>query len=121
MNKGPDGQERGGARLVVELFGSDANGRKMIAWGRRIGCRDAGSAPIRGGAQPRLRMVESRRCAARRRRLKASLSSAAAGRRAIQSAPRWDAVPAAEGTSERGAGSTRGSWSTTAMSGSTTS
>ena len=28
--------------LVVELFGSDANGRKMIAWGRRIGCRDAG-------------------------------------------------------------------------------
>ena len=29
-------------RLVVELFGSDANGRKMIAWGRRIGCRDAG-------------------------------------------------------------------------------
>ena len=36
------GQERGGARFVVELFGSDANGRKMIAWGRRIGCRDAG-------------------------------------------------------------------------------
>ncbi len=36
------GQERGGPRLVVELFGSDANGRKMIAWGRRIGCRDAG-------------------------------------------------------------------------------
>ena len=32
----------GGARLVVELFGIDANGRKMIAWGRRIGCRDAG-------------------------------------------------------------------------------
>ena len=30
------------ARFVVELFGSDANGRKMIAWGRRIGCRDAG-------------------------------------------------------------------------------
>lgn len=24
-----------GPRLVVELFGSDANGRKMIAWGRR--------------------------------------------------------------------------------------
>ena len=24
----------GGARFVVELFGSDANGRKMIAWGR---------------------------------------------------------------------------------------
>ena len=31
-----------GSRLVVELFGSDANGRKRIAWGRRIGCRDAG-------------------------------------------------------------------------------
>ena len=41
MNERLDGQERG-ARLVVELFGSDANGRKMIAWGRRIGCRDAG-------------------------------------------------------------------------------
>jgi len=27
---------------IVELFGSDANGRKMIAWGRRIGCRDEG-------------------------------------------------------------------------------
>lgn len=34
----------GGRRLVcvVELFGSDPNGRRMIAWGRRIGCRDAG-------------------------------------------------------------------------------
>ena len=42
MNEQPGGQERGGARFVVELFGSDANGRKMIAWGRRIGCRDAG-------------------------------------------------------------------------------
>ena len=37
MNERPDGQERGGARFVVELFGSNANGRKMIAWGRRIG------------------------------------------------------------------------------------
>jgi len=42
MNEQPDGQERGGARFVVELFGGDPNGRKMIAWGRRIGCRDAG-------------------------------------------------------------------------------
>ena len=42
MNERPDGQERGVARFVVELFGSDPNGRKMIAWGRRIGCRDAG-------------------------------------------------------------------------------
>ena len=42
MNERPDGRNRGGAHLVVELFGSDANGRKMIAWGRRIGCRDAG-------------------------------------------------------------------------------
>lgn len=32
----------GSLNLVVELFGSDANGRKMIAWGRRIGCKDAG-------------------------------------------------------------------------------
>ena len=46
-----DGNNATGRRLVciVELFGSDANGRKMIAWGRkmiawgrRIGCRDAG-------------------------------------------------------------------------------
>ena len=29
-------------RFIVELFGSDLNGRKMIAWGRRIGCPDAG-------------------------------------------------------------------------------
>lgn len=42
MNELPGGQERGGARFVVELFGSEANGRKRIAWGRRIGCRDAG-------------------------------------------------------------------------------
>lgn len=31
-------------KYVVELFGEDSNGRKMIAWGRRIGCRDAGHA-----------------------------------------------------------------------------
>ena len=42
MNEQSGGQERGGAQFVVELFGSDPNGRKMIAWGRRIGCRDAG-------------------------------------------------------------------------------
>ena len=42
MDEQPGGQERGGAQFVVELFGSDPNGRKMIAWGRRIGCRDAG-------------------------------------------------------------------------------
>ena len=29
-------------RCVVELYGDDRNGRKMIAWGRRIGCEDAG-------------------------------------------------------------------------------
>ena len=29
-------------RVIVELLGSDSNGRKMIAWGRRIGCPDAG-------------------------------------------------------------------------------
>lgn len=37
-----DIRESGGALLVVELFGSEANGWQMIAWGRRIGCRDAG-------------------------------------------------------------------------------
>ena len=26
----------------VEFFGDDRNGRKMIAWGRLIGCADAG-------------------------------------------------------------------------------
>ena len=29
-------------KCVVELFGDDRNGRKMIAWGRHIGCEDAG-------------------------------------------------------------------------------
>lgn len=29
-------------KCVVELFGDDRNGRKMIAWGRRIGCGEAG-------------------------------------------------------------------------------
>ena len=29
-------------RCTVELFGDDRNGRKMIAWGRRIECGDAG-------------------------------------------------------------------------------
>ena len=33
----------------VELFGSDPNGRRMIAWGRRIGCRDAGHGFEPGG------------------------------------------------------------------------
>ena len=38
-----------GAFFVVELFGSDLNGRKMIAWGRRVGCRDAGHGFEPGG------------------------------------------------------------------------
>ena len=29
-------------KCIVELFGDDRNGRKMIAWGRRIGSADAG-------------------------------------------------------------------------------
>ena len=35
---------RGEVRMkcIVELFGDDRNGRKMIAWGKRIGCADAG-------------------------------------------------------------------------------
>ena len=30
-------------KYIVEFFGDDRNGRKMIAWGRRIGCADAGN------------------------------------------------------------------------------
>ena len=41
--------DRPGLVCVVELFGSDPNGRKMIAWGRRIGCRDAGHGFEPGG------------------------------------------------------------------------
>ena len=41
MNNGMNNGERGFV-CIVELFGSDANGRKMIAWGRRIGCKGAG-------------------------------------------------------------------------------
>ena len=29
-------------KCIVELFGDDRNGRKMIAWGRHIGCVDVG-------------------------------------------------------------------------------
>ena len=29
-------------KCIVELFGDDRNGRKMIAWGKRIGCADVG-------------------------------------------------------------------------------
>ena len=29
-------------KCIVELFGDDRNGRKNIAWGRRIGCGDPG-------------------------------------------------------------------------------
>ena len=29
-------------KCIVELLGEDLNGRKMIAWGWRIGCVDAG-------------------------------------------------------------------------------
>ena len=35
-------------KCIVELFGDDRNGRKMIAWGRRIGCGDG--IGLRGGA-----------------------------------------------------------------------
>ena len=35
MNEQSNGQGLGRERFVVELFGNDANGRKMIAWGRR--------------------------------------------------------------------------------------
>lgn len=36
MNELPDGKRKSGARFVVELFGGDPNGRKMIAWGQRF-------------------------------------------------------------------------------------
>ena len=49
MNEIINGQGRGGARFVVELFGNEPNGRRMIAWGRRIGCRDAGHGFDPGG------------------------------------------------------------------------
>lgn len=39
-NRGKNGKR--GLSGIVELFGNDPNGRKKIAWGRRIGCRDAG-------------------------------------------------------------------------------
>ena len=42
-------------RCVVELCGEDRNGRKMIAWGRRIGCGDAGH-----GFDPVTRKVTSK-------------------------------------------------------------
>ena len=42
-------------RYMVELFGEDRNGRKMIAWGRRIGCGDAGH-----GFDPAVRKVFTR-------------------------------------------------------------
>ena len=38
-------------KCVVELFGDDRNGRKMIAWGRRIGCVDAAMCSISTGAR----------------------------------------------------------------------
>lgn len=74
MDERPDGQKRGGSRLVVELFGSDANGRKMIEWGRRIGCRARGPSGARlrraagrpGLAAPRLAKKMGKRFLARR-------------------------------------------------------
>ena len=42
-------------RCVIELCGEDRNGRKMIAWGRRIGCGDAGH-----GFDPVTRKVTSK-------------------------------------------------------------
>ena len=42
-------------RYLVELGGEDRNGRKMIAWGLRIGCGDAGH-----GFDPATRKVTSK-------------------------------------------------------------
>ena len=43
-------------KCIVELFGDDRNGRKMIAWGRRIGCGDVGNVfdPVRRKVATRL-------------------------------------------------------------------
>ena len=43
-------------KCIVELFGDDRNGRKMIAWGRRIGCEDVGHVfdPVRRKVATRL-------------------------------------------------------------------
>ncbi len=43
-------------KYIVELFGDDRNGRKMIAWGRRIGCGDVGHVfdPVRRKVATRL-------------------------------------------------------------------
>ena len=43
-------------KCIVELFGDDRNGRKMIAWGRRVGCKDAGHVfdPVRRKIATRL-------------------------------------------------------------------
>jgi hypothetical protein len=40
-------------RCIVELIGDDPIGRKMIAWGRRIGCVDAGH----GFNQPKRKVI----------------------------------------------------------------
>ena len=42
-------------KCIVELMGDDPNGRKMIAWGRRIGCADAGH-----GFDPSVRKVATK-------------------------------------------------------------
>ena len=42
-------------KCLVELIGDDPNGRKMIAWGRRIGSADAGH-----GFDPSIRKVVTR-------------------------------------------------------------
>ncbi len=43
-------------KYIVELFSDDRNGRKMIAWGRRIGCEDVGHVfdPVRRKVATRL-------------------------------------------------------------------
>ena len=63
-------------KCIVELFGDDRNGRKMIAWGRRIGCGDAGHVfdPDRRKAlcgEPRLLRGRTRRDPSQGKRKKA--------------------------------------------------
>ena len=60
MSAPPAPAESSDLRVIVELFGGDPTGRKMIAWGRRIGCREAGHGfDPRGGVYTRLLVLDS--------------------------------------------------------------
>lgn len=84
MNEQSNGQGLGRERFVVELFGNNANGRKMIAWGAEDSWSLRGAASRAAGrpglAAPRLAEGVRKPYFQPRR--------AAFCRRAIQPAPR---------------------------------